>query len=233
MADTPCPPNQTNYPKPYNPSTWGIDCFSNRTKLCFNNCFNLVCSSNSCTWYGDACPSNGPFLLEGNAYDCDAFTDSDTEPSTTKPFTVPTQGAIITTDQLIALRNSILEEYNNRRWIIRDYRTSVSDFEVLLGEVIDDPDINTLRDFVGHMVNRDSIFGYDYDPNAAGRITDPSGFTNVGTLPGDKNTGETILNADIRDLMEIVDNLRKACVCNGNCSCFANCTCNWDCKCNY
>lgn len=205
---------------------------------------NSTCTGNECPWYGCPCPTNGPFLLEGKKFggvNCSPFTN----PDATKPDIInfegpiPSVGGTVTAEQINALRDSILEEYGNRRWILEDpLRQNVVDFEETIGELLSAPNIDVLGNFIQYIIDRgdSAIQAEDYDfvgdlgyDNSVSGFNDTDGYV-ISTAP---LAGDQVEATEIIELMTIVDNLRKACVCNDNCTCFGNCDCNWNCKCNY
>ena len=213
--------------------------------LTHDNCFTnkvVTCAGNQCSWYGDPCASNGPFLLDGQCFDCSSYTDPDTQNPTPIAFSVPNTGVVATALQLNALRHSILEEYSNRRWILEGAnRTTVVNFSETVGDLINaSPNIANLGAMIQFMIDRGKIPYQDYDfvndPDPNVRYDNlATGFqdTDYHTIGSPPSPSTTILSTETRELMGIVDDLRKACVCNNNCVCFGQCDCNWNCLCNY
>jgi len=200
---------------------------------------DTTCTGNLCPWFGVECPENGPFLLDGEKFICGAFTDPDDPKPPTGAYNPPVTGGTITAEHINALRDSILEEYGNRRWILESQlRQDVVDFEETLGTVINTPNLEAIGDFIQYIIDRgdSNIQAEAYDFVTDGGYNNyPSGFndSNGETIPTAPTSGTQVDASDIRALMEIVDNLRKACVCNDNCVCFGKCDCNWNCGSNY
>lgn len=201
-----------------------------------------------CDWFGCECPINYPFLLDGEKMVCDTFTSNieTNAPSLNSslrrvPFVNPVNGGTVTTEHINAIRDSLLDEYTSRRWVLTDStkRTGLTNLEEIVGEIIDAPSIQNLATFINYLINRGVADG-DYDDynflaecdsfSSAGN----GGFSTTNNLSVTApSTTDTVTANNVLGLMQVVDNLRRACICNTNCSCFSNCDCNYNCKCNY
>ncbi len=238
----PDPPERLEqpYPMPMDEFAVGPTFSKCSGHVAHNNCStnrDSTCAGNECAWYGDPCPTHGPFLLDGQRFDCTTFDDPDVLIPGIISYATPNVGVVASAVQLNALRDSILDEYSNRRWILDSTnRQNVVDFEALLGEIINAPNIDVLGDFIQFIIDRGEVpyQSYNFADDLA-YVNIPTGFqdTDHHTISTPPNTGDIIAASDIRELMGIVDDLRKACVCNNNCVCFGNCDCNWNCYCNY
>ena len=254
-------PDNANYQKPTSTSDYFYeneveitpwndrsDCSGNRTCWNFNCNSNWgACTGNQCNWFGVRCPINYPFLLNGQKLICETFTsDIDVNaPSLTDDnarknsyFTIPSVGGTVTSEHINAIRDSLLDEYTKRRWVLTKgtVRTALINLEEIVGEIIDAPSIQSLATFIEILIDRGASSSSAEDYNFAASEYDnfPAGFSTTNSLSAiPPLSGDTIDASVVLGLMQVVDNLRKACICNDNCACFGECTCNWNCKCNY
>ncbi len=246
MPNYPNPPIPGDQPYQVPSGVFGIGPTYNTCPghLTHDNCLtnkDVICVGNQCGWYGDPCPTNGPFLLSGECFDCSSFTDPDLDIPTTTVFTIPLSGSVATAQQLNVLRHSILNEYSTRRWILEDpNRATVVSFSETVGDLIEaSPNIENLGTMIEFMIDRGDIpyqpydFTTDasYDNAVSGFYATDSGVNVISSSP--PVSGTTIESTEIYELMNIVDNLRRSCVCHQNCTCHGHCLCNWNCQCNY